>query len=43
MLEGGYARVVQGEAENPKMQMFGDVVLDMAEGPPTWPATDSLR
>ena len=30
VLEGGYARVVQGEADNPKMQMFGDVVLDMA-------------
>ncbi|HSP99569.1 MAG TPA: phosphotransferase family protein [Candidatus Dormibacteraeota bacterium] len=30
VLEGGYARYVQGGADNPKMQMFGDVVLDMA-------------
>jgi aminoglycoside phosphotransferase (APT) family kinase protein len=30
VLEGGYARYVQGGADNPKMAMFGDVVLDMA-------------
>jgi aminoglycoside phosphotransferase (APT) family kinase protein len=30
VLEGGYARYVQGGADNPKMQMFGAVVLDMA-------------
>ncbi len=30
VLEGGYARAVKGEANNPKMQAFGDVVLDMA-------------
>ncbi|MBX3024500.1 phosphotransferase family protein [bacterium] len=30
VLEGGYARYVQGGADNPKMRMFGDVVLDMA-------------
>ncbi len=30
VLEGGYARFVQGGADNPKMAMFGDVVLDMA-------------
>jgi aminoglycoside phosphotransferase (APT) family kinase protein len=30
VLEGGYARYVRGGADNPKMQMFGDVVLDMA-------------
>jgi aminoglycoside phosphotransferase (APT) family kinase protein len=30
VLEGGYARVVKGQADNPKMQAFGDVVLDMA-------------
>ncbi len=30
VLEGGYARFVRGGADNPKMQAFGDVVLDMA-------------
>jgi aminoglycoside phosphotransferase (APT) family kinase protein len=30
VLEGGYARYIQGGADNPKMAMFGDVVLDMA-------------
>jgi aminoglycoside phosphotransferase (APT) family kinase protein len=30
VLEGGYARVVQGTADNPKMEAFGDVVLRMA-------------
>lgn len=30
VLEGGYARVVKGEADNPKMRAFGDIVLDMA-------------
>jgi aminoglycoside phosphotransferase (APT) family kinase protein len=30
VLEGGYARFVQGGADNPRMEMFGDVVLDMA-------------
>ena len=30
VLEAGYARVVAGEADNPKMAKFGDVVLDMA-------------
>jgi len=30
VLEAGYARYVQGAADNPKMAMFGDVVLDMA-------------
>jgi aminoglycoside phosphotransferase (APT) family kinase protein len=30
VLEGGYARVVKGEADNPKMEAFGGVVLDMA-------------
>jgi len=30
VLEGGYARYVRGGADNPKMAMFGDVVLDMA-------------
>jgi aminoglycoside phosphotransferase (APT) family kinase protein len=30
VLEAGYARYVQGGADNPKMAMFGDVVLEMA-------------
>jgi aminoglycoside phosphotransferase (APT) family kinase protein len=30
VLEGGYARYVQGGADNPKMASFGDVVLSMA-------------
>ncbi len=30
VLEGGYARYVKGGADNPKMEAFGDVVLDMA-------------
>jgi aminoglycoside phosphotransferase (APT) family kinase protein len=30
VLEAGYARFVQGGADNPKMAMFGDVVLDLA-------------
>jgi len=30
VLEGGYARYVQGGADNPKMEQFGNVVLDMA-------------
>jgi hypothetical protein len=31
VLEAGYARVVKGEADNPKMEAFGDVVLSLAE------------
>ena len=30
VLEGGYARVVAGTADNPKMAAFGQVVLDQA-------------
>ena len=30
VLEGGYARYVQGGADNPKMESFGEVVLEMA-------------
>jgi aminoglycoside phosphotransferase (APT) family kinase protein len=30
VLEAGYARYMQGGADNPKMAMFGPVVLDMA-------------
>ncbi len=30
VLEGGYARYVAGGADNPKMERFGGVVLDLA-------------
>jgi len=30
VLEGGYARYMQGGADNPKMESFGQVVLEMA-------------
>jgi aminoglycoside phosphotransferase (APT) family kinase protein len=30
VLEGGYARYVSGGADNPKMEAFGPIVLDMA-------------
>jgi aminoglycoside phosphotransferase (APT) family kinase protein len=30
VLEGGYARFVKGGADNPKIESFGGVVLDMA-------------
>jgi aminoglycoside phosphotransferase (APT) family kinase protein len=30
VLEAGYARYVQGGADNPKMALFGNVVLDLA-------------
>ena len=42
VLEGGYARYVQGGADNPKMQMFGDVVLDMARRAAELTRTTSL-
>ena len=29
VLEGGYARYMKGGADNPKMESFGEVVLDM--------------
>ncbi|MEY2452321.1 MAG: hypothetical protein QOD92_1895 [Acidimicrobiaceae bacterium] len=29
VLEGGYARLVKGDADNPNMQAFGDIVLSM--------------
>jgi aminoglycoside phosphotransferase (APT) family kinase protein len=31
VLEQGYARFVKGGADNPKMQAFGDIVLEMAK------------
>lgn len=43
VLEGGYARYVQGGADNPKMQMFGDVVLDMARNAGELARTTRLR
>lgn len=43
VLEGGYARYVQGGADNPKMQMFGDVVLDMARKAGELARTTRLR
>jgi aminoglycoside phosphotransferase (APT) family kinase protein len=43
VLEGGYARVVKGETDNDKMQMFGDVVLDMAQRAADLASTTSLR
>jgi len=43
VLEGGYARVVAGQADNPKMELFGDVVLDMARRAADLAATTDLR
>jgi aminoglycoside phosphotransferase (APT) family kinase protein len=43
VLEAGYARVVAGEADNPKMAKFGDVVLDMAARAAELAATTPLR
>ena len=43
VLEAGYARVVAGEADNPKMARFGDVVLDMAAKAAELAATTPLR
>jgi aminoglycoside phosphotransferase (APT) family kinase protein len=42
VLEGGYARVVAGRADNDKMLMFGDVVLDMARKAADLAASTSL-
>ncbi len=43
VLEGGYARYVQGGADNPKMAAFGDVVLDMARKAAELVCTTRLR
>jgi aminoglycoside phosphotransferase (APT) family kinase protein len=43
VLEGGYARVVAGEADNPKMAMFGNVVLEMARKAAELASTTTLR
>jgi hypothetical protein len=42
LLEGGYARFVAGGADNPKMEAFGAVVLDMAEAAAELTRTASL-
>ena len=42
VLEGGYARYVQGGADNPKMASFGQVVLDMARRAAELAATSVL-
>jgi len=43
VLEGGYARYVQGGADNPKMEMFGNVVLDMARKAAELARTTTLK
>jgi aminoglycoside phosphotransferase (APT) family kinase protein len=43
VLEAGYARVVQGTADNPKMEAFGDVVLDLAVRAADLASTTSLH
>ncbi len=42
VLEGGYARYVAGGADNPKMEAFGPVVLDMARAAAELASTTSL-
>ena len=42
VLEGGYARFVAGGADNPKMEAFGPVVLDMARAAAELASTTSL-
>jgi aminoglycoside phosphotransferase (APT) family kinase protein len=43
VLEAGYARVVKGEADTPKMEAFGDVVLSLAEKAADLAGTSTLR
>jgi aminoglycoside phosphotransferase (APT) family kinase protein len=43
VLEAGYARYVQGGADNPKMAYFGDVVLDLAKKAGELSRTSSLK
>jgi len=43
VLEGGYARVVKGDADNPKMQAFGAIVLDLAKKAAELARTTPLR
>ncbi|MGH7803284.1 MAG: phosphotransferase family protein, partial [Candidatus Binatia bacterium] len=42
VLEGGYARAATGGADNPKMKLFGDVVLEMARKAAELAATSRL-
>ena len=42
VLEGGYARYVAGGADNPKMEAFGPVVLDMAQAAAELASSTSL-
>jgi len=42
VLEGGYARYAKGGADNPKMALFGSVVLDLAEAAAALAATTRL-
>ena len=42
VLEAGYARVVQGTADNPKMAAFGDVVLSLGRRAGELAATSTL-
>jgi len=43
VLEGGYARFVKGGADNPKMELFGNVVLDMARKAAELAGTTKLK
>jgi len=43
VLEAGYARVVKGTADNPKMEAFGAVVLSLAERAADLAGTSTLR
>ncbi len=43
VLEGGYARLVSGGADNEKMRAFGPIVLDMAKKAAEIAATTKLR
>jgi aminoglycoside phosphotransferase (APT) family kinase protein len=42
VLEGGYARYVAGGADNPKMEAFGPIVLDMMQKAAELAATTDL-
>jgi aminoglycoside phosphotransferase (APT) family kinase protein len=43
VLEAGYARVMKGEADNPKMEAFGAVVLSLAEKAAELAGTSTLQ
>jgi len=43
VLEAGYARVMKGQADNPKMEAFGDVVLSLAVKAADLAGTSTLR